>query len=224
MSQRFWNKEGFPTELCWQYTWKKFNGENWYQPLRHEIFWKPNFSVIPKCSTTKFIGTLSQKIFDGKSWYSVLIKNFLRYLTFEIFETLDGSSRSFSVLWDKKNRRKTVIRKKVPEIPSFLKLRSGSQDFFANCETKFFDWRTWFSVLRHGKFRYLKISGRLKSLPTKFFNTVRPKKSKENRDAPLLSIKVFDVPKILKQRGIPYRALLAVYVKKIQRRKVISPS
>ena len=121
----------------------------------------------------------------------------------KFFETLDGSSRSFSVLWDKKNWRKTVIRMKVSGIPSFLKLRSGSQDFFANCETKFFDWRTWFSVLRHGKFRYPKISGRLKSLPTKFFSTVRPKKSTENRDTALLNIKFFDVSKILDHRGVP---------------------
>ena len=96
----------------------------------------------------------------------------------KIFETLDGSSRSFSVLWDKKNRRKTKIRMKVSEIPSFLKLSSGSQDFFANCETKFFGRKTWFSVLMHRKFRYPKFSGRLKALPTKIFSTVRPKKSK----------------------------------------------
>ena len=125
----------------------------------------------------------------------------------KLFETLDGSSRSFSVLWDKKNRRKTVIRMKVSEIPSFLKLRSDSQDFFANCETKFFDGRTWFSVLRHGKFRYPKSSGRLKLLPTKLFSTVRPKKSTENRNTPLLKLKVFDVPKILDHRGVPQPTL-----------------
>ena len=142
-----------------------------------------------------------------------LFKIFFDTSHLKLFETLDGSSRNFSVLWDKKNRRKTVIRMKVSEIPKILKLRSGSQEFFAYCETKIFDWRTWFSVLMHRKFRYPKISGKLKALPKKFFSTVRSKKSKENRDTPRLSIKVFDVPKILKQRGIPYRALQAAYVK-----------
>ena len=142
----------------------------------------------------------------------------------KLSETLDGSSRSFPLLWDKKNWRKTVICKKVSEIRNILNLRSRSQDFFAYCETKNFEWRTWFSVLMHRKIRYPNISGSLKGLRTKFFMTVRPRLSKENRDTPLLSIKVFDFPKILKQRRIPYWALLAVYVKKIQRRKVISPS
>ena len=136
-----------------------------------------------------------------------LFKIFFDTSPLKLFETLDGSSRNFLVLWDKKNRRKTVIRMKISEIPKILKLRGGSQEFFAYCETKIFDWRTWFSVLMHRKFRYPKISGRLKALPTKFFSTARSKKSKENRDIPRLSIKVFDVPKILKQRGIPYRAL-----------------
>ena len=112
---------------------------------------------------------------------------------------------------------------KFPIIPKILRLRSGSQELFAYCETKFFDWRTWLSVLMHRTFGYPKISGMLKALPTKFFSTVRPKKSKENRDTPLLSIKVFDVPKILKQRGIPYRALQAEYVKKFNGGKWYHP-
>ena len=36
----------------------------------------------------------------------------------------------------------------------------------------------------HRKFRNPNFSGRLKGLPTKFFSTVRPKKSTENRDTP----------------------------------------
>ena len=125
----------------------------------------------------------------------------------KVSETLDGSSRSFSLLWDKKNRRKTVICKKVSEIPNILNLRSRSQELFAYCETKSFEGRTWFSVLMHRKNRYPNISGSLKGLRTKFLRSVMSKKSKENRDTPLLCIKVFEVPKILKQRGIPYRAL-----------------
>ena len=131
--------------------------------------------------------------------------NFFYTWHLKMSETLDGSSRSFSLLWDKTNRRKTVICKKVSEIPNILNLRSRSQKFFAYCETKNFEWRTWFSVLMHRKTRYPIISGLLKGFRTKFFRTVRSKKWKENRDTPLLSIQVFDVAKILKQTGIPYR-------------------
>ena len=88
-----------------------------------------------------------------------------------------------------------------PKSQVFWNLEVVPRKFSRTVRQNFFDWRTWFSVLRHGKFRYPKSSGRLKSLPTKFFSTVRPKKSTENRDAPLLNIKVFDVLKILKHRG-----------------------
>ena len=100
-------------------------------------------------------------------------------------ETLDGSSRNFSVLWDKKNRRKTVICIKVFEIPKSLKLRSSYREIFAYCGTKKLDWRTWFSVLMHRKFRYPKFSGRLKRLPTQIVSTVMPKKNNgKSRDPP----------------------------------------
>ena len=178
---------------------------------------------MPKCSLTKFFGTLRQKIFERNSWYSVLLLKFFRYLTFETVWNIRWFFTKFFATVRQKSRRKTVICIKVFEIPKILKHRSGSRENFRYCETKDSEWRTWFSVLMHRKTRYPNISGRLKGLLTKFLRTVRPKESKENRDTPLLSTKVFDVPKILKQRGIPYRALLAVYVKKIQRRKVISP-
>ena len=123
-------------------------------------------------------------------------------------ETLDGSPRTFSVLWDKKNWRKTAICIKVSEIPKILKLRSGSREIFAYCGTKKFDWRTWFSVLMHRKFRYPNFSGGLKGLTTQFVSTVMPKKNTGKlRDPPLLSINVSDVPKILKHRGDPQRIL-----------------
>ena len=121
----------------------------------------------------------------------------------QLSEILDGSSRRFSVLWDKKNRRKTVMCIKVVEIPKSLKLRSCSQEIFEYCETKNFEWRTWFSVLMHRKFRYPNFSGGLKGLPTQFVSTVRPKKQRKIAIPPLLSINVFEVPKILKHRGLP---------------------
>ena len=118
-----------------------------------------------------------------------LFKIFFDTSHLKLSETLDGSSRNFSVLWDKKNRRKTVIGMKVSEIPSTLKLKSGSEGIFAYCATKIFDWRTWFSVLMHRKYRYPNISGRLKLIPTNCFSTGRPKKSTENCDTEHKSIR-----------------------------------
>ena len=118
-----------------------------------------------------------------------LFINFFDTSHLKLYEALDGSSRSFLVLWDKKNRRKTVIGMKVSEIPSTLKLKSGSEGIFAYCATKIFDWRTWFSVPMHRKYRYPNISGRLKVIPTNCFSTGRPKKSTENRDTEHKSIR-----------------------------------
>ena len=91
---------------------------------------------------------------------------------------------------------------KFSDFSSFLKLRSGSQEIFMYCETKLFDWRTWFSVPMHRKFRYPKLSGRLKVLPTKVFSTVRPKKINGESRYPLL--RSFRCPKDSeRQRGSP---------------------
>ena len=139
--------------------------------------------------------------------------NFFDAWHLKLSETLDVSSRSYSVLWDKKNRRKTVMCIKIVEIPNSLKLRSCSQESFAYCETKNFDWRTWFSVLMHRKFRYPNFSGGLKGLPTQFVSTVRPKIQRKIAIPPYWA-KVFDVPKILKHRGVPQRILQAVNLKK----------
>ena len=152
---------------------------------------------------------LVMKFFDSRTfliYLSVLQRNFsgrdkkfstgnrdITFLCIKFFdtwhlklsETLDGSSRSFSVLWDQKNRKKTVICIKVFEIPKSLKLRSSSREIFAYCGTKKFEWRTWFCVLMHRKFRCPKFSGRLKGLPTQFVSTVMPKKDNgKSRDPP----------------------------------------
>ena len=132
---------------------KKVNGEKWYHPLRHEIFRKPNFFDIPKCSPKKIFGNLRQKIFDWKSWYSVLLHKFSRYLTSETVRNIRWFLTKFFATVRQKNRGKTVICNEVSKIPNILNLRSRSQEFFAYCETKHFEWRTWFSVLMHRKIR-----------------------------------------------------------------------
>ena len=206
MSQRFWNKEGFPTEHCWQCTWKKFNGEKWHHHVSMQFFDSRTFLIYRSVPQRKFSALWAKNFLTENRDIPFSFKIFFRYLTFEIFWNIRWFlTKFFGTVRPKKNRRKTVIRMNVSEILSFLKLRSGSQNVFAKCETKIFDWRTRFSVLMHRKFRHPKSSGRLKALPTKFFSTVRPKKSTEIRETPYWE--VFDVLKILKHRGVPQRTL-----------------
>ena len=125
-----------------------------------------------------------QKIFDGKSWYSVLLQKTFRHLTFETFWNFRWFLTKFFCTVTQKNWRKTVICIKIFEIPNVLKLRNGSQDFFAHSETREFDWKSWLSVLMHREFRNPKFSGTLEWLPTQIVSAVRPKKSMEKRDTP----------------------------------------
>ena len=64
----------------------------------------PEISETLRGSPTKIFGTVRQKIFDGKSWYSPppLIRKLFRYRKF--FETQHRRAPlwNFSALWDKK--------------------------------------------------------------------------------------------------------------------------
>ena len=121
--------------------------------------------------------------------------SFFRCLTFETVWNIRWFPTKFFATVRQKNWRKNVTCKEVSEIPNFLNLRSRSQEIFAYCETKNFEWRTWFSVLMHRKIRYPKISGRSKVLRTKFFSTVRPKKIKGESRYPAPEHKSLRCPK-----------------------------
>ena len=123
----------------------------------------------------------------------------------------------------KKNWRKTVMCIKVVEIPNSLKLRSCSQESFAYCETKNFDWRTWFSVLMHRKFRYPNFSGLLKGLPTQFVSTVRPKNQWKNAIPPFWALKVSTSQRYLKTEGFPNELYRHFTWKKIKGEKWYQP-
>ena len=136
-----------------------------------------------------------KKNIDGKSWYSVLLHKIFRYLTFQIFWNFRWFLTKFFCTVRQKNRKKTVICIKIFENPIILKLRSGSQVFFAYSETIKFVWKTWFSVLMHRKFQNPNFSGRLEWLPTQFFSTVGPKKVNGKTRYPPTEHKSFRRPK-----------------------------
>ena len=82
---------------------------------------------------------------------------------------------------------------KFPRSQVFWNLEVVTTNFFGFVRQRNFGRKTWFSVPMHRKFRYPKLSGRLKALPTKFFSTVRPKKINGESRYPLL--KNFRCPK-----------------------------
>ena len=211
MSQRFWNKEGFPTELFRQYAWKQFNGEKWYHPLRHEIFRYPNYCDIPKCSTTKSFDTLSQKIFDGKSWYSVLIQNSVQYLTFETFWNFSWFlTKFFATVRQKKIEGKPGYAWKFPRSQVFWNLEVVPRIFSRTVRQKFLTEEVDFPFSCIESFDTRKVLDSWRRYPRNFLVLWGQKKSTENRDTPYWE--VFDVLKILKHRGVPQRTLYAVNV------------
>ena len=91
---------------------------------------------------------------------------------------------------------------KFPRSQVFWNLEVVTTNFFGFVRQRNFGRKTWFSVPMHRKFRYPKLSGRLKALPTKFFSTVRPKKINWESRYPLL--RNFRCPKDSeRQRGSP---------------------
>ena len=71
-----------------------------------EVFWTQNISP------TKFFGTLTQQIFDGKPWYSPQRTSHETFRFRNFSEAEKGSVTIFSVLWD--NKFSTASRDTLP--------------------------------------------------------------------------------------------------------------
>ena len=87
--------------------------------------------------------------------------------------------------------------------PYTLKLRSGYHEIFWYCETKKIRQKNVVFRFHAQKVPIPEIFPKIEGLPTKFFSTGRRKKNQRKIAMPPSEHKVFDVPKILKQRGIP---------------------
>ena len=132
----------------------------------------------------KIFGTVRQKIFDGKSWYSpLLIHKLFRYQKFSETQHRRVSLWNSSALWDKKFSTENL---NTP--PSLLSRNFSLPEFFWNTDQKGsstklsgtvrqkkFDTKSWYSPspLIHKLFRYQKIYETKKGSPTEFFGTVR---------------------------------------------------
>ena len=68
----------------------------------HKFFRYQKYSETPKCSPTKFFGTVGQNNFDGKSWYPPPFSSLTFFDTRYFLKHREFPRRNFSALWDKK--------------------------------------------------------------------------------------------------------------------------
>ena len=102
----FWNTKVFSNEI-FRYSDTKTSTENCDTPPLIQTFSIPEIIATVKDSPTEIFGTVRQKIFDGKSWYSLLPPLIQTFSIPEINETLKDSPtplRKFSAV-----RKKTSI-------------------------------------------------------------------------------------------------------------------
>ena len=129
----------------------------------------------------KFFNTVSQKLFDGKTWYPPLssIQNFCYR---ETSEAPKSSHWNFLVMWDK------TISTEERDIPfyqpnnfSLTKVFWNTEEFpmkhFGNVRRRNFDGKTWYPPLIHKLFQYQNFSENLNG-PPKNFSALSDEKSR----------------------------------------------
>ena len=159
-----------------------------HSPLIHKIFRYQKFCETQKGSSTKWFGTVRQKIFDGNLWYPLLCIEF--FDTPNFLRQWRDAHEIVRHCETKNFRRKNVIPPfssiKLFETRSFLKnSRIPLRNFSALWDIKTSTENRDMPPLIHNFFRYQKFSGKQKAFFTKLFISVLwDKKYQQNRDAP----------------------------------------
>ena len=174
---------------------KTFRRRNLIPPsLMHKIFRYPKLFDTPKCSPTKFFGTLRQKIFEGvfdtAPYPTFLSIIFFRYQKFS--ETKKGSlTKFFGTVRQQVFYRKSwysPLRHKLFRYPKFSETQTGSSTkFFGTVRQKFFDGKSWYSrpPLIHKIFATGNFLKEINRVPLRNFWALWDKKfSTENLDTP----------------------------------------
>ena len=160
---------------------------------------------------------MRQKKIDKKSWYSPppLIHKLFRYQKF--CETKKGSTtKFFGTVRQQIFCRKSwfsLLGIKFFETLKFWNTDGFLDETFRHCETKYFDWKLWYSPppLIYKFFRYQKLCETKKGSPTKFFGPVRQQIFDRKSWYSLLGIKFFDTRNFLKHRRVPRRSFSALW-------------
>ena len=147
----------------------------------HKIFRYKKFSKTQKGSLTKLLATVRQQIFDQRSWYSTLRQKVF-FDTRKFLKDRRVPLRSFPTMTEKKFDKKTsyapqsptlVIQKILRQQKSIQTQKCSPTKFFGTVRQQIFEWRSWYSPLRHKNFRYQKFYTTQKISFTKFFGIVR---------------------------------------------------
>ena len=125
---------------------KDFSTEfSWHPLVIHKILRYTKFSETPKCSLTKFFGTVWQKVFDEETWYPPPLSDAYNFSIPEIFwNTEVFPNKVFRYCVTKSFRRRNLIPPlsdaynfSIPEI--FWYTEVFPNEIFRYCETKNFD-------------------------------------------------------------------------------------
>ena len=181
----------------------------------------------------KFFGTVRQKIFDGKSWYSLppLIHKLFRYRTFSETQIRRvHSTKFFGTVRQKKFNKKSwhnSLKHKIFRYPKLVThwrvpLRNFSALWDKKLLTKNRD--TPPSPLIHKLFRYQKLCETKKGSSTKFFGTVREQIFYRKSWYSPHRHKVFRYPKLMKHWRVPMQKYSALWGKKFSTENLDTPS
>ena len=194
-------------------------------------FWgkivKPTSSVIPnifrypkpfetqKGSSTKWFGTVIQNNFDGKSWNPPPLLSMTFFDTRNLLKhrrvPLRNDSVDKTILVENRNTRPLSYPElfPIPEINETL--QNSPTKIFSTVRQENFEWNPWCSPppphLIHELIRYRKNSEtQHRRAPLRIFSMQWDIKfSIENRDIPLLGIKIFHTRNFLNYRRVPLR-------------------
>ena len=139
--------------------------------------------MAQKVSPMKFFGIARQKLFDRKSEYRNI--TLLRIIFFRYPKLMKHyliPQRNFSVLWDKKLRRKLLLLSTLsytytlplPEVFWNTALKGSTKKFFCIAKQTNFDAKSWFPPTLYPKyFSIPEINEQLKDSLMNFFGTAR---------------------------------------------------
>ena len=182
--------EGFPTIFFGTVRQKNLRRKTLdtpLPPLFHKLFRYRKFSETHhrRLPQRNFSGTVRQKIFDGKPWYSPPPPPLfsIHFRSLNLSETLHRRVplRNVSVLWDKKCSTENcgITLWRIISMPETSDNRGFPYEFFGTGRWKVFDGKSWFSphhkLFRNRKFsetQHRRVSLRSFSAlrDTKFFN------------------------------------------------------
>ena len=132
-------QRGFPQRTLWAvYVKKNSTEKSDITLLGMKFFDSRTFRIYRSVLQRNASALWAKKLSTESSDILFFLIKFFDTSYLKLSEKLDGSSRSFLVLWDKKNRREVMILQKIFEIPNHLRLRSGYHELFWYCETKKF--------------------------------------------------------------------------------------